>query len=80
MQLLGCANLFAIIFFQAKCREVLVGVGGFVTMKSIVVLLSERTELEPLFTIKVLQLTNYSAPMVVRKQILCVVVLKDAPI
>ena len=33
MQLSGCANLYAaIIFFEVKCREVLVVVGGIATM------------------------------------------------
>jgi hypothetical protein len=32
MQLSSCANLYAIIFFKVKCREVLVVVGGIATM------------------------------------------------
>ena len=32
MQLLGCANLCAIIFVEVKCREALDFVGGMVTM------------------------------------------------
>ena len=32
MQLSSCANLYAIIFVEVKCREVLVVVGGIVTM------------------------------------------------
>jgi len=32
MQLLSCANLYAIIFFEVKCREVLVVVGGIVAI------------------------------------------------
>jgi len=34
MQLLSCANLFAIIFFDVKWREVLVVVRGIATMTS----------------------------------------------
>jgi len=32
MQLSSCTNLFAIIFIGVKCREVLIVVGGIVTM------------------------------------------------
>jgi len=32
MQLLSCANLYAIIFVALKCREVLVVVVGIITM------------------------------------------------
>lgn len=33
MQLLSCANLLAIIFLEVKYREVLIVVGGIVTME-----------------------------------------------